>query len=138
MGRVLYGWAMVLVSPAKISCFNGLLHPTFCPFPSRVTFVNCNLTLSVGYRSNPIVAEYVCLDPVAEFVVIETQRFKEQVSEKLAKDRETIVEADDEGKTVCFITKILQYSVNFIDIFVAIQMTYFSQYMNHSGAVVLH
>ncbi|KAG6600134.1 hypothetical protein SDJN03_05367, partial [Cucurbita argyrosperma subsp. sororia] len=116
MGRVLYGCALVLVSPAKISCFNGLLHPTFCPFPSRVTFVNCNLTLSVGYRSNPIVAEYVCLDPIAEFVVV----------------------ADDEGKTVCFITKILQYSVNSIDIFVAIHMTYFSQYMNHSGAVVLH
>jgi len=76
MGRVLYGCALVLVSPAKISCFNGLLHPTFCPFPSRVTFVNCNLTLSVGYRSNPIVAEYVCLDPIAEFVVVVSFSFQ--------------------------------------------------------------
>ncbi|KAG7030800.1 hypothetical protein SDJN02_04837, partial [Cucurbita argyrosperma subsp. argyrosperma] len=221
MGRVLYGCALVLVSPAKISCFNGLLHPTFCPFPSRVTFVNCNLTLSVGYRSNPIVAEYVCLDPIAEFVVVVSfslqysalsaqidsenigpaniatelvlfprqlpliaQKFSECLTSAAIIDmllifgeycmwstevlghywwslspkmvialdegklpgapfasRTSILSAqnhlaDDEGKTVCFITKILQYSVNSIDIFVAIHMTYFSQYMNHSGAVL--
>lgn len=41
---------------------------------------------------------------------------------------------------MCIITKILQHSVNFIDIFVAIQLAYLLQlqYMNHSGAVVLH
>lgn len=67
----LHGCALLLASavpPAKITCFNGLLHPTFSPFPSLVKpFVNCTSTSSFSYRATPLPPKFVYPDPIPEF-----------------------------------------------------------------------
>ncbi|KAE8648725.1 protein PLASTID REDOX INSENSITIVE 2, chloroplastic isoform X1 [Cucumis sativus] len=100
-----YGGALVSaveVSPAKIAGFNGLHYPTFFLFPSFVKpLVNCTLTSSVIYRATPITASYVYPEPIPEFAEVETQKFKEQLSKKLAKDRETFGNDFDSVVDVC-------------------------------------
>ncbi|XP_008446244.1 uncharacterized protein LOC103489034 isoform X2 [Cucumis melo] len=100
-----YGCALVSaieVSPAKITSFNGLHYPTFSLFPSFVKpLVNCTLTSSVIYRATPITASYVYPEPIPEFAEVETQKFKEQLSKKLAKDRETFGNDFDSVVDVC-------------------------------------
>ncbi|XP_038891536.1 protein PLASTID REDOX INSENSITIVE 2, chloroplastic-like [Benincasa hispida] len=100
-----YGCALVLaiaVSPAKITSFNGLHYPIFSTFPSFVKpFVNYTLTSSFIYRATPIPASYVYPEPIPEFAEVETQKFKEQLSKKLAKDRETFGNDLDSVVDVC-------------------------------------
>ncbi|KAG6601371.1 Protein PLASTID REDOX INSENSITIVE 2, partial [Cucurbita argyrosperma subsp. argyrosperma] len=94
----------IAVSPAKTTCFNGLNYPTFSPSSSSSLvnpFVNCTLTSSIIYRATPAPATCVYPDPIPEFAEVETKKFKEQLSKKLAKDRETFGNDLDSVVEVC-------------------------------------
>ncbi|XP_022956739.1 protein PLASTID REDOX INSENSITIVE 2, chloroplastic-like isoform X3 [Cucurbita moschata] len=95
----------IAVSPAKTTCFNGLNYPTFFPSSSSLVnpFVNCTLTSSIIYRATPAPATATCVypDPIPEFAEVETKKFKEQLSKKLAKDRETFGNDLDSVVEVC-------------------------------------
>ncbi|XP_023513727.1 protein PLASTID REDOX INSENSITIVE 2, chloroplastic-like isoform X2 [Cucurbita pepo subsp. pepo] len=95
----------IAVSPAKTTCFNGLNYPTFSPSSSSSSlvkpFVNCTLTSSIIYRATPATASCVYHDPIPEFAEVETKKFKEQLSKKLAKDRETFGNDLDSVVEVC-------------------------------------